>query len=175
VPKSRSPPATEGSRDGGGESSSSPWLPASLQSSLHPSGFIFGPFHLAEGTSLDVSGCISRGRRRGGLAGERGRWETGALCLPAPETTPDTASSRSASRPSISHPARLARDVLLGFGWFSQSDTQQGLPRPAPPAAARAYPSGGIAAGSGLLPRADEAGGRLCGPGLGSRVCLQSS
>lgn len=128
----------ESSRDGGGRggSSSSPWLPASLQSSSHPSGFIFSPFHLAEGTSLDVSGCISRGRRRGGLEEARGRWETGTLCLPAPETKPDIESSRLTSRPSISHLATewLDRDVLAdGIRVVvSRSDTQQGLPRPGP-------------------------------------------
>lgn len=37
--------------------------------------FHLQPFHLVEGTALDVSGC---GRRSGG------RWETGALCTPPP-------------------------------------------------------------------------------------------
>lgn len=159
-----------------------------MQSSSHPSGFIFSPFHLTEGTSLDVSGCISRGRRRGGLEEARGRWETDALCLPAPETKPDIESSHLTSCPSISHLAaeQLDWDVLAdGIRVvFSESDTQQGLPRPGPRAPAWVYLSAGIsallnspslAAGSGLIPRADEAGERLHGPNPGSWICLQSS
>lgn len=94
--------------------------------------FHFQPFHLAKGTSLDVSGCISRGRRRGGLEEACGRWETGALCLPAPDTKPDIESNRLTSCPSISHLAQLVRDVLSdGIRMvFSQSDTKEGLPRP---------------------------------------------
>lgn len=134
--------------EGGGESSSSPWLPASLQSSSHPSGFIFSPFHLAEVTSLDVSGCTSRGRRRGGLEEARGRWETGTRCFPAPETKPDIESSRLTSWSSISRLTQLNRDALAdGIRVvFSQPDAQQGLPRPGPRAPAWVYPSGGISA-----------------------------
>lgn len=71
----------------------------------------------------DVSGGTGRGSRRGGLEEARGRWETGTLCLPAPETKPDIESLNLPSFPLNSSGCARRWDSSGGFSvWYPALD-----------------------------------------------------
>lgn len=90
---------------GGEKSSSSPWLPASSQSSSHPSGFICSPFIWWRERPLmflvAADGVVGGGRR--------------ARCAPPPRPAAQPSTSTSTSCPSISHWDALSAVIESGL------------------------------------------------------------